>query len=146
MRGYLRRAIEADANMLFIWANDEMVRQNSFSKEPILWSEHEKWFREILKNPDIAQYIYVCGGEEIGQARVIIGEGGVGEINYSICSRMRGMGHGNELLELLSDQVKVDFPKVKKLTGKVLVQNTSSQKAFVKAKYRETYCVFERNL
>ena len=59
---------------------------------------------------------------------------------------MRGMGYGNQLLELLVNQVKVDFPKVKKLTGKVLVQNISSQKAFVKAKYRETYCVFERNL
>ena len=35
MRGYLRRATESDVNMLFIWANDEMVRQNSFSKEPI---------------------------------------------------------------------------------------------------------------
>lgn len=146
MRGYLRRATEGDVNTLFIWANDEMVRENSFSKEPISWREHEKWFQKVLKNPNIAQYIYVCGGEEIGQARVIIGEGEGGEINYSICSHMRGMGYGNELLELLADQVKVDFPKVKKLTGKVLVQNISSQKAFVKAKYRETYCVFERNL
>lgn len=74
--GYLRRATEGDVEMLFIWANDETVRQNSFSKEPIPWREHEKWFQKVLKNPNIAQYIYVCSGEEIGQARVIIGGGG----------------------------------------------------------------------
>ena len=37
---YLRLAAEDDTELLFQWANEALVRKNSFSGEKILYSQH----------------------------------------------------------------------------------------------------------
>ena len=41
---YLRLVDDKDMKLLFDWRNDEVVRKNSFSTEPIDWEEHVSWF------------------------------------------------------------------------------------------------------
>jgi len=42
--GYLRKAERRDADLLFQWVNEDLVRQNSFSTKEILYSEHIRWY------------------------------------------------------------------------------------------------------
>lgn len=142
MRTYLRNATEADMDLLFVWANDLVVRKNSFSTEAITYEEHKEWYRRLLTREDCAQYIYMCGGEAVGQARVTL-SGETAEIGYSICAEKRGMGHGKELLRLLQAQVKKDFPDIKTLTARVKTGNLASQSAFLGVGYTKVYEAFE---
>lgn len=137
----MRRATEEDCELLFAWANDSLVRQNSFSGAPILWEEHTAWFAALLRRSDCGQYIYLCGGEPVGQARVTV-SGREAEVGYSICEGSRGMGHGKRILRLLYDAVREDFPQVDTLVAKVKTENTASQKAFEHIGYREAYRVY----
>lgn len=141
---HLRLAVKADMDILFEWANEPLVRKNSFSSEKICYEEHKKWFERLLENKNCRQYIYMYEGKETGQARVTVNENGENaEIGYSICAKMRGQGHGSRLLQLVYQQIQQDFPEVRKLVGKVKTENEASKKAFKKAGFEETYAVFE---
>ncbi len=143
--GYLRLAVKSDMDLLFEWANESLVRKNSFSSERICYEEHKAWFERLLQNKNCWQYIYMYDGKETGQARLTV-NGEEAEIGYSICAEMRGQGHGRKLLELVCRQAQQDFPGVRKIIGKVKPENAASQKAFVKAGFEETYTAFEIKL
>ena len=143
--GYLRLAVKEDMDLLFEWANEPLVRKNSFSSETICYEEHKTWFERLLQNKNCRQYIYIYDGKETGQVR-LTADGENVEIGYSICAEMRGQGHGRKLLELVCRHVQQDFPEVQKIIGKVKPENTASQKAFVKAGFEETYTAFEMKM
>lgn len=142
---YLRPVVESDRDLLFAWANEPLVRQNSFSTKEITYEEHKKWFADLMKDNSCRQYIYICGKEAIGQARVKQ-RGDEGEISYSICAQKRGMGYGKRLLRLVCMRAKEDFPMIRKLQGKVKPDNTASRKAFLRAGFLENNDTFEIEL
>lgn len=145
MEFYLRKATEKDMDLLFQWANDPIVRTNSFTTEPIPYQEHCEWYKKLLTRTDCHQYIYMQGRENVGQVRIII-NGNEAEISYSICREKRCMGHGKRLIQLLGRQVKIEFPDVKKLTAKVKADNIASRQAFLDVGYMENYLCYELDM
>lgn len=139
--GYLRAAVWEDMDLLFEWANDLSVRKNSFSTEEIVYEEHRLWYQGLLQDGDRKQYLYIRDGVPAGQARVAV-SGKEAEISYSVCAAQRGKGYGKEILKMLPEQVKKDFPGVKCLIGKVKTENIPSQKAFLGAGYQKEYEVY----
>lgn len=81
--GYLRDAVQEDADLLFHWANESTVRKNAFSSAEITYEEHIKWFDNMLVRKDAKQYIYM-EDEPVGQIRITV-SGDTAEISYSIC-------------------------------------------------------------
>ena len=74
----MRRVTPEDCALLFEWANDPVVRRNSFSSAKISWEEHTAWFEAMQKRTDCGQYIYLCEEEPVGQARITVsGRSGV---------------------------------------------------------------------
>lgn len=144
-RAYLRKATVEDMDLIYEWANEAVVRANSFSTSIITYEEHCGWYHKLLADEYRQQYIYMYDNEEIGQARVVV-VGTNAKIGYSISADKRGMGHGKLLLELLKEQIKIDYPNVRKLAAKVKPQNIASQKAFQHVGYVEVYRDFEIDL
>lgn len=142
---YLRIATEEDMDLLFEWANEASVRANSFSTSMIPYEEHKSWYKRIMSRTDCRQYIYMYGGQAVGQIRVSVSED-VAEVSYSICAGMRGMGHGKNMLQCLSRQMKCDYPQVQKLVAKVKPGNTASAKAFSDTGYIKKYEVYELDI
>lgn len=142
MKGYLRKADENDMDLLFHWANESMVRKNSFSSKEISYEEHKKWYKNLLSRTDCIQYIYMQETEAIGQVRLTM-DGEIAEIAYSICAPKRCMGYGKIMLRLAYEQVKKDFPQIKKLIAKVKPDNIASKKVFIDVGYTENYDIFE---
>lgn len=140
--GYLRKAVKQDIDLLFEWVNEEAVRKNAFSTGRISYDEHQKWFENLLAREDAGQYIFEQEDEPVGQIRVCVNDDEA-EIDYSICKEKRGLGYGKEMLRLLAERIKQDFPKVKKLTAKVKPDNTASQKVFLDMGYAEKYRFYE---
>lgn len=140
--GYLRRATKDDMELLYMWANEPLVRKNSFTTKIITQEEHEEWFHRLLESKDCCQYIYMCGNEAVGQIRIKI-DGNMAEISYSICKEKRGQGYGGDILRLIRSQVSLDFPEVETLFGEVKPGNTASKNAFLNAGFEEKYSVYE---
>ena len=137
----LRPALERDIDTLFRWANEKSVREHAFSTEYISYEDHKKWFENIIKRDDAMQYIYMQGSRPVGQARVNVA-GEEAEIDYSIDARYRNQGHGKHMLDLLREQVRHDYPKVRRLTAKVKPDNPASHKVFLDTGYRSIYSLY----
>lgn len=142
---YLRAAAEEDMELLFEWANEAVVRANSFSTSRITYEEHKAWYRKLLSREDCRQYIYMYNGQAVGQVRVSV-SGVEAEIGYSVCAGMRGMGHGKHMLALLYEQIARDYPQVQKLTAKVKPGNAASAKAFSDTGYIKKYEAYELDI
>lgn len=125
---------EQDGDRLFNWANDNIVRKNSFSSEEISYETHKKWFLKNISSESVKIFIVIEDDEEIGQIRVDIRDD-MGTIGYSVDKNFRGKGYGTKILiELVEFISELDIG-IKLLSGKVKYSNLASQRAFEKAGY-----------
>ena len=139
---YLRRADEHDKDLLFEWANDNSVRENSFETHIITPEEHEKWFERLLKDEEQVQFILMKDKKPIGQIRLSI-EGANAIIGYSLSRSERGSGFGKDMIRLLIEKVKYEYPDIKKLIGRVKPSNPESVQCLNKNGFNEVYRQFE---
>ncbi len=54
---FIRKTEHSDIKIYFNWANDKIVRDNSFHNEPIFWETHRRWFKRKLGDEN--SYLYV---------------------------------------------------------------------------------------
>jgi spore coat polysaccharide biosynthesis protein SpsF len=133
---YLVRAEYKDLDLLYQWANDETVRNNSFHSNKIAYVEHKEWFYNKLNSEDTDIFIYYINQTAVGQIRLdYYGENAI--IGYSIDKVERGKGYGQRLLQLI-EQNKLNLKKeVICFIGKVKYANIASQKVFRQMGYSE---------
>jgi RimJ/RimL family protein N-acetyltransferase len=137
----IRAAIIDDARLLWEWANDPVVRGNSFSPEPIAWADHLTWYSAKLGSPDCRIWIAV-DGTPVGQVRYErIGR--TAEVDVSVASAARGRGLGRLLLRETAALACRELG-VPSLSALVLVANVASLRAFEAAGYRRVGPVTRR--
>lgn len=140
---FLRRASLEDMKLLFSWANDVHVRDNSFSTEQISWKEHQKWFAQKMQDASSCIYIYYWKDIPIGQVRVDMNNEKA-YIDYSIEERYRGNGHGKNLLCLLEVAMSDEWPQVSILVAQVKEGNQTSESVFQRLGYSKVYIEYEK--
>ncbi len=138
---FLRRVKYSDLDLLFKWANDPVVRSNSFNTESISYNEHVKWFEEMIENPTILQFILIDDDIPVGQVRLDV-DGDEAEIGYSIGPAYRGKGYGHKILQLVLEEVKINYPSINRLISRVKADNTISNKLFVSEGYELFYSCY----
>jgi len=121
-------------DLLFKWANEPLVRQNSFNTALIKYEDHQKWFNSKLNSDDCFLYILTVNNIPVGQIRIEV-EGDIGIINYSISNEHRKKGYGTSLLKMIIDRIKEDGINIGKLVGRVKHTNLASVKTFLDADY-----------
>lgn len=129
----LRPANESDIQLLFDWANDPSVRSRSFSTEPILMQDHEKWFSACMQSDKCAIFILYQGEVAIGQVRCELIKNDECKISYSIDLRYRGLGYGTAILKLAKDKIKSRYPDVRRIAAEVKPDNDASKHALTSA-------------
>ena len=134
---YLREATIDDKDLLFEWANDPVVRRESFHSGRISYEAHSKWFGRIMSDENELQFILVSGDEKIGQARLTI-EDGNAVVSYSIAPDKRGYGLGTEVIRLLQEEARKN-PRIHRLVAQVKPSNIASMKCFEKSGFTEEY-------
>lgn len=144
-KGYLRLATEDDTDLLFEWANEETVRKNSFSTEPIIYKNHQEWIHRIMNDENEKIFIFYFGEEPVGQVRVSVRDT-VATVGYSIAAKYRSQGYGRAMLLLLEEQLKDFYPDVNRIRAEVKSDNVASMKVFEKTNYCERCLVFEKNI
>ena len=138
---YLRDATQSDMDLLYAWANDPAVRKNSFKSNPIPYEDHIKWFKHIMEDDNVLQFIMMDDEKPVGQIRLNV-DGDEAEIGYSIAAECRGKGYGHKILQLAIQKIQAECPQIKKLIAKVKPENTASKKLFESEGYEMKYSCY----
>jgi spore coat polysaccharide biosynthesis predicted glycosyltransferase SpsG/RimJ/RimL family protein N-acetyltransferase len=129
----LRQASEEDCRELWLWANDPVVRAQSFSPDPISWEAHCQWFFARVRNPLCRTYLAAePSGELVGQIR-FDRTSGTAEIGVSVAAHARGQGWGAALIEAGVRRVLQDDRQVCFIVARVKVENSVSARSFESA-------------
>lgn len=142
---YLRKAALSDLDLYYEWANDPVVRSNSFSSEPIPYEDHVKWFNRSLNKDDVHLFVMMEDDVPVGQIRINISDA-VAEISYSISSEFRGKGYGRKIVSLLIEKIKKEIPGIKTISARVKPDNEASKKVFEKEGFNMKEVVFELDI
>lgn len=131
---YLRKARWEDVDLLFEWANEEEVRENSFNSEKINYEEHKQWYRNCLEDVVVDSYICYLDSNPVGQIRLNYNnENAI--ISYSIDKKYRGQGFGGLIIQLVEAEIRQIHPETLFLIGSVKFDNIVSQRIFEKNDY-----------
>lgn len=142
---FLRKAEKDDMDLLFKWANDPVVRSNSFNIDPIPYEDHVKWFNKMMEDETVHQFILMDDDTPVGQIRLNI-DGEDAEVGYSIDSEFRGKGYGHKILQLISEEVQRNCHEIHRLVAKVKHDNIPSNKLFQNEKYRLCSLYYEKEI
>ena len=128
----LRKATINDSKLIFDWSNDDLVRQNSFNSEKLIFENHKKWFTEKLQESNQLFLIAIVDNKEAGLIRFNIEEKNA-VIGIVISNRFRGKQLASRLLiasskEYFKTNTLPIFAYIKK-------ENSASIKAFQNAGY-----------
>lgn len=142
---YLRKVESEDIDLLFGWANDHLVRENSFNSDPIPYEDHTAWFERMMNDETVLQFIMMLGSIPIGQIRLNV-EGNEAEIGYSISSEYRGKGYGRLILNLLKDEISLNYPNIHVLKARVKPDNEASNRLFITEGFSTDCICYSYNL
>jgi RimJ/RimL family protein N-acetyltransferase len=131
----IRRAEQADAELLWEWANDPEVRRLSFSQGFIPWEDHLRWFAGKLNDPHYVIFIVMDEGQNpIGQVRYELSPREA-VISVAIAKEHRRKGYGAEAIREASGRLFADSD-IKLVHAYVKPGNPSSLHSFVKAGFK----------
>jgi UDP-2,4-diacetamido-2,4,6-trideoxy-beta-L-altropyranose hydrolase len=125
----LRQATHEDLLTYYHWANDETVRKNSFSPEPIDLETHTNWFKQKLNNPDSLLYLLEKDKNPVGQIRFDVEEN-IAHISYLIDLNYRGQGLGKLIVQLGLKKFLKDNSRQVDFQAAVKPENLVSHKIF----------------
>jgi UDP-2,4-diacetamido-2,4,6-trideoxy-beta-L-altropyranose hydrolase len=132
-----RPASADDEGLILRWANDPLVRQNSFNPYAITAANHHAWFSQRLRDVKSSK-IYIIQTNEgipIGQVRFEKNDENW-EIHYALDQYARFRGVGCRVLDTAISLFKKQHAKAN-LFGRVKIENLSSQKIFRKLGFEE---------
>ncbi|MGE0567935.1 MAG: GNAT family N-acetyltransferase [Bacteroidia bacterium] len=125
-----RKPTIEDADLYFNWANDPLVRENSFEQKTISYDDHVRWFKQKLDSPDCYFYLFENQNKPIGQVRIERKSENV--IGISIDKDSRGKGFGPIMLEMSCKHFLELYPN-QIIYAYIKSANEASQKIFRKA-------------
>ncbi|MCM8532288.1 MAG: GNAT family N-acetyltransferase [Lentisphaeraceae bacterium] len=128
----LRDANLDDCQFVFELSNDPVVRSVSFSSKEILWSDHQLWYKDVLKSDDVYLWIIEQRSGKIGQLRFEKISCESARISISIIAGMRGQGLASSIIHAGAEKMFKET-KFKKIEALIKKTNTASIKSFEKA-------------
>lgn len=130
----LRKAELRDMGDVYKLSNDSEVRKNSFRMGLISFPEHEKWFKNKLRDENCFFLICESENEFAAQIRFKI-EDEVATISISISEEYRGVGIGHPLMNHALNLLK-NSSKAKLVKAYINKTNMKSSKFFEKSGFK----------
>jgi UDP-2,4-diacetamido-2,4,6-trideoxy-beta-L-altropyranose hydrolase len=126
----IREAVPQDRGLVWMWANDRTVREQSLDRSPIPYETHAAWFDRVGLDPDTRLLILEADGLPVGQLRFDL-EDGHATVNYSLDACVRGRGWGRRIIEMGLQWLRVHGPRQPvELVAIVRVDNPASSRVF----------------
>jgi RimJ/RimL family protein N-acetyltransferase len=127
-----RLAGEKDCKRIWKWRNDRTTREASFNSNPILYTEHKRWFSRRLKDPKCCIFIVSTSyGKEVGYVRFEISDEEA-EISVGIDKDERGRGYGAAAIQNASDHL-LKIKPIHRIIARIKRDSPASIGAFTRA-------------
>ena len=94
----LRRAQDEDIRDVWVWRNDFTTRCQSQSSAPVLWPDHEAWWRITLEATDAHLLVAELAGAPVAALRFDRVGDAEFEVSINLAPKVRGSGLGGEIL------------------------------------------------
>lgn len=142
----LRKANTEDAQLYFDWANEEVVRLQSFNSEKISLEDHIKWFKSKIADTDCIMLMFEDENKKpAGQVRFQKENEEIYVVGISVDIFFRGKGLGIEMLKTASNYFFELFPS-KKINAFIKQENIASINSFEKAGYNNPESVLVKGI
>ncbi|MBI5888761.1 MAG: GNAT family N-acetyltransferase [Deltaproteobacteria bacterium] len=132
---------ESDVEDLFEWRNHPEVRKNSFNMAPLIFKEHEEWFKRKIKNSDTTIYMACCGNDKIGSIR-FEDNGEVEKVSVMLNPKFTGKGLGSKIIRIGTWKFISEKKPGKPVVAEIKRDNIASIKAFERAGFKESFITF----
>ncbi|MFI5220315.1 MAG: GNAT family N-acetyltransferase [Bacteroidia bacterium] len=140
---HFRFANTNDVDLYYEWANDPLVRSQSYRNNEINYNDHVKWFNEKLRSDDCKFYLFVNENNiPVGQVRIDKSNEKV-IIGISIDEKFRGKSFGNKMLLMATDHYLAEHPGAS-IYAYIKTNNVASYHAFKKAGFGSDSIVTEQ--
>lgn len=119
-----------DSHDVWVWRNDVQTRENSQCSDKITWNDHDKWFKNSLKNKNTIMLLSINDEDlKIGVCRFDLDiHRKYATVSINLNPEMRGKGYSSDMLlksiKYLWEILPVD------IKAKIKVKNTASIKCF----------------
>ncbi|HJM78914.1 MAG TPA: GNAT family N-acetyltransferase [Nitrosopumilus sp.] len=119
--------------------NSRYVKSQMYTKHKITKLEHYAYLKKQQRNKNFVNWIIHLDFKNIGYIRILDND-----VSIMIEKKYHGMGIGTIALTILEKEAKK--LGIKKLVGRVMVDNEKSQKIFLKNKYKLKMYWYEKKL
>jgi RimJ/RimL family protein N-acetyltransferase len=141
MKIEFRRAVEADAELIFGWRNHERVRQVSIDPNEIAWDSHQQWFHHSLGRADRVLLIASMDGVALGVLRFdTMNE--IAKVSIYLDPAKIGKGLGTEVLRDGIAWARRSLPGITQYQANIRENNEASIKLFEKIGFVESWRVY----
>lgn len=137
---HVRFASQSDEHLLLDWANDNEVRQQSFSMSRIDEKTHRKWLMQRLHSKERCVFFIVetSFGLPIAPVRFEKQEGNHWELHYSIEPCLRRCGIGHSILKIALEAFLNAISGEITISARVKSVNLASRRIFEKLGFSES--------
>ena len=106
-----RKATADDVQLFFDWANDELVRFNSYNQQPVIYEKHVEWFSNKLADRNYTFLVFEDAKKQaVGQVRFQLENNGA-VIGILVDKNHRGKGYAAEMLKMASEYFHEQHPR-----------------------------------
>lgn len=130
----IRKANEDDSSIFFEWANDKVVREQSYNRNEVLLPEHNSWFKGKLNDKNSFIYVLEFNNKPVAQIRFQVTENEA-VLGYLLDKSFRNTGMGTTVLSKGIEAFTRDINAPLTITGFVKFSNIASQRSFEKLKF-----------
>jgi len=132
----LRQVTSKDKELLFMWANDPALRNQSINQNEITMDQHSRWLYQRLNDSNTKMWILEKDGIPVGQIRWDL-KGEEAMLDYSISAALRGRGLGKEILKKCINELRKIWTGII-LMAEVKEKNIASIKAITAAGFKQS--------
>ena len=135
----LRKVLKKDWDFILKLRNKKEFRVFFYNKHTIRKKEHYDYLQKQKSNSHFFNWIICYGTKDVGYLRVLDNDVGI-----IIDSKYQKKGIGAKALQILDKEAKK--LGIKKLVGRVMINNDSSKNIFVKNNYNLLMYWFEKDI
>ena len=139
MKLSLRKVLKKDWDYILELRNNKKFKKNFYQQHEISKKEHYEYLKKQLNNANFFNWIICYGEKNVGYIRILDYDVGI-----IIDENYQKKGFGREALELL----EIESKKIglKKLVGKIMIDNITSKKIFEKNDFKLKMFWYEKNI
>lgn len=138
----LRPVQSLDCEQLFAWRNHPLTRCHFFDSSPLELDAHRAWLAAAMQNDACVLLIASCQGADVGVLRYDL-DGAEAVVSIYLDPMRQGQGLGAALLKAGAAWLGHRRPEIRQIVGDVLKGNAASQRAFIKAGFREIFSRYQ---